>query len=128
MANNLANYAENALIDWLMGGVSPTRPSARWIALHTADPGETGASGELSGNGYSRVASAFGAAVSGGASNTGLVAFNASGGDFGVITHCSIWDASTGGNCLWQGPCTNKTIADGDSYQFPIGALTVSLD
>lgn len=37
MANNLANYAETAVVDWLMGGATPTRPPARFVALHTGD-------------------------------------------------------------------------------------------
>ena len=128
MANNLANYAENALIDWLMGGATPTRPSARYVALHTADPGEDGSAGELSGSGYARQLAGFSAASGGSASNSATLNFTASGGDFGAIAYCSVWDAVSGGNCLWQGACTTKTINDGDSYQFAAGALSVSLD
>ena len=128
MSGNIANYAETAIVDWLMGGATPTRPSARYIALHTGDPTDAGSANELSGNGYARQSASFGAASSGSASNTGAVTFTASGGNFGTVAWCSIWDASTSGNCLWQGACTSKVINDGDSYQFAIGALTVSVD
>ena len=63
------------------------------------------------------------------AANSNAPTFTNSGTDFGTITHLSIWDASSSGNCLWQGAATaSKAIANGDSYQVAIGALTVSLD
>lgn len=128
MSANLANYAETAVVDWLMGGATPSRPSARYVALHTGDPTDSGSSNELSGYGYARQAATFAAASSGASSTTGAITFTAAGGNWGAIGYCSIWDASTSGNCLWQGACTSKTINDGDSYQFAAGALAVSID
>lgn len=131
MANNLADWAETNLLDWLMGGATPTRPSGRYLALHTGAPGETGASNEVStsGTGYARQAITFGAASGGSAANTNAPTFTNAGTDFGTISHLSVWDASSGGNCLWQGAATaSKIIANGDSYQTAIGAVTVALD
>lgn len=131
MANNLSNYAEIALLDWILGGATPTRPSARYLALHTGDPGETGASNEVStsGTNYSRQAITFAAAASGSAASSNAPTFTNTGSNFGTISHLSIWDASTAGNCLWQGAATaSKAIADGDSYQVASGALTCALD
>lgn len=129
MANNLANYAETAVIDWLMGGATPTRPTTRYLALHTADPTEAGTVGEVATGGYVRQAITCGAAASGAATNTNAPSFTASGANYGTITYASIWDASTAGNCLWQGILTaSKVINDGDTFQMPIAALSVSLD
>ena len=124
-----ANYAETAVVDWLLGGATPTRPSTRYLALHTGDPGETGASNELSGSGYARQAVTFGAASSGSASNTSTHTFTASGGNFGVVTHFSIWDALTTGNCLYVGALTtSRTINDGESGTVASGAVVCSED
>lgn len=128
MANNLANYGENATMDWLMGGATPSRPSARYIALHTADPTESGATGELSGLGYARQVATFAASSGGSTSNSGAVTFGPASGSWGTITYGSIWDAVSSGNCLWQGAITNKAVASGDSYQFAAAAFVVTLD
>lgn len=124
-----SNYAEIAVLDWLLGGATPTRPSTRHLALHTADPGETGATGELSGNGYARQAVTFGAAASGATSNTSTHTFTASGGSWGTVTHFSIWDASTSGNCLYVGALsTSRTIGDGESGTVAAGDIDVTED
>ena len=124
----LSNHAESLLMTWLMTGDSATRPSAWYVALHTGDPGETGASGEVSGNGYARQAATWNTVSGGATDNASAVTFTAAGGGWGTITHASIWSAASGGNCFWKGAVTNKTVADGDSYQFAAGALDVSLD
>lgn len=124
-----SNYAETAVVDWLLGGATPTRPSARYLALHTADPGETGATSELSGNGYARQAVTFGAAASGAATNTSTHTFTASGGNWGAVTHFSIWDAVSGGNELYSGALTtSRTINNGESLTVAAAAITVSED
>lgn len=124
-----ANYAETAVVDWLLGGATPTRPSARYLALHTADPGETGATSELSGAGYARQAVTFGAASAGAASNTSSHSFTASGANWGTVTHFSIWDAATTGNCLYSGALSvSRTINDGESATVASGAITVTED
>lgn len=128
----LANWAEAALIDWLLGGASPTRPTTRYLAFHTADPGETGATGELSTGGYARQAITFGGATGTAptlAANTSTHTFTASGAAWGAVTHLSIWDAITGGNCLTKGALTaSRTIADGDSLTVAAAAITLALD
>ena len=52
--SQLSDYAENAALDWLMGGATPTRPSARYLALFTAAPSDSGGGTEMSGGGYAR--------------------------------------------------------------------------
>ncbi|MFN3522230.1 MAG: hypothetical protein ACK4YQ_08265 [Phenylobacterium sp.] len=124
-----ANYAETAVVDWLLGGATPSRPGARYLALHTGDPGETGAANELSGSGYARQAASFGAASSGSASNTSTHTFTAAGGNWGTVTHFSIWDAASSGNCLYVGALTTpRTINDGESGTVAAGAVVCSED
>jgi hypothetical protein len=122
-----SNWAESAVLDWLLGGASPTRPTARYLALHTADPGETGATGEVSGNGYARQAVTFGAASSGAVSNTSAHNFTAAGGSWGTVTHFSIWDASTSGNCIYYGTlAASRTIGDGETGTVAAGDIDIT--
>ncbi len=126
----LSDYAEKLVLDWLMTNGSATRPTAWYVALYTAAPNDAGGGTEVSGSGYSRQAVTFDAATSGAGttSNTGAVTFTAAGGDWGTITHVGIFDASTAGNLLWHGALTtSKTIADGDTLEFSIGNIDLTV-
>jgi hypothetical protein len=131
MAGNLSDWAENALMDWLMGGANPTRPTTRYVALHTGDPGESGASNEVgAGVGYARQAVTFSAASGGACSNAANVVFGpASGAGFGTVTHITLWDDEPGGNCLWSGPlAAGQAVAAGVSFTIVAGDLDLALD
>ena len=104
MAGNLSDWSENALLDWLMGGSSPTRPTTRYLALFTAAPSDSGGGTEVSGGGYARQSFTSAAAASGATSNDSAVSFTASGANFGTVTHVGVFSASPGGNLLWHGP------------------------
>jgi hypothetical protein len=126
----IANYAENKILDAVFNATafSVTTP---YIALHTADPGEAGTTAEVTGTlSVPRVSASFGAAASGAVTNDADVKFAApSGGSLGTLTHISIWDASTAGNCLWSGPLgASQSVPAGVVFRIPSGSLTVSLD
>ena len=126
----LSDHAESLLLDWLMTNGSATRPTAWYVALYTAAPSDSGGGTEVSGNGYAREAVTFAAATSPGGttSNSGAVSFTASGGDWGSITHIGIHDALSGGNLLWHGAMTaSKTVADGDTLEFSIGNIDLTI-
>ena len=126
----LSDYAEKLLLDWMMTTGSATRPTAWYVALYTAAPSDSGGGTEVSGNGYSRQAVTFDAASTPGGttSNTGAVSFTAAGGSWGTISHIGIFDASTSGNLLWHGSMTaSKTIADGDTLEFAIGNIDLTI-
>lgn len=126
----LSDYAEKLLLDWMMTTGSATRPTAWYVALYTAAPSDSGGGTEVSGNGYSRKAVTFDAASTPGGttSNTGAVSFTAAGGDWGIVSHLGIFTASSGGNLLWHGAMTaSKTIADGDTLEFAIGNIDLTL-
>lgn len=126
----LSDYSEKLLLDWMMTTGSATRPTAWYVALYTAAPSDSGGGTEVSGNGYSRQSVAFAAASTPGGttSNTGAVSFTASGGSWGTITHIGIHDASTSGNLLWHGGLTtSKTVGDGDTIEFAIGNIDLTI-
>ena len=126
----LSDYAEKLVLDWLMTTGSATRPSAWYIGLFTTAPSDAGGGTEVSGSGYTRKTASFNAAATPGGttSNSAVVSWTAAGGNYGTVTHIGIFDASTGGNLLWQGGLTTpKTVNDGDTIQFSAGNLTLTL-
>jgi hypothetical protein len=126
----LSDFSEKLLLDWLMTNGAATRPTAWYVALYTAAPSDAGGGTEVAGNGYAREAVVFDAASSpaGTTSNTGAVSFTAAGGAWGTITHLGIFDADTGGNLLWHGALTApKTVGDGDTLEFAIGNIDLTI-
>lgn len=126
----LSDYAEKLLLDFLMTTGSATRPTEWYVALYTAAPSDAGGGTEVSGFGYARQSVTFDAASSpaGTTSNNNDVVFTAAGGGWGTITHIGIFDQVTGGNLLWHGAIVaSKTVADGDTLQFSIGNIDLTL-
>ncbi len=127
---SLTNAFETSTLQYLLTTDSVTRPTAWYVGLFTSDPTDTGTAGtEVSGSGYARTSVTF--SVTGDtASNTAGVEFPAAdGGDWGLVSHIGIMDASTGGNMIIHSPLTvAKTIADGDVFRIPTGDLDVTLD
>ena len=126
----LSDYAEKLILDYLMTSGSATRPTAWYVGLYTSAPSDAGGGTELSGSGYARETVAFAAATSGAGttSNSGAVVFTADGGDWGSVTHMGIHDASSGGNLLWHGAlAAAKTVLDGDSLEFAVGNIDLTV-
>lgn len=136
---DMADYLEGEIVDHIFRNTAIfAAPANVYVALYTADPGETGAGTEVANaNGYAREAvntstGWSGSAGSGATDNVAAVDFgSASGGNWGTITHVAITDSAThgGGNHLLNDALTaSKTVNDGDSFQFPAGDLDISFD
>jgi hypothetical protein len=129
--SNLSDYAEKLLLDWLLTNGAATRPTAWFVALHTAAPGETGTGEMGTTSGYVRRTVTFGAAVSGTGTtdNTADITFGpATTSNWGVVSGVSVWDATTAGNCLFQGTfATARTININDQLTIAAGALDLSM-
>lgn len=124
-----SDYLENALLNHVLRNTAYTSPSAVYIALSDADPGDDGSGlSEPSGGSYARVAATFDA-PSGGVCANQLVTFPQAtaawgGGD---LTHFAIMDAASGGNMLYHAALTTpKPVGDGDTAEFAAGELTVT--
>jgi len=124
----LSNFAENEMLDHMLGTGSYTAPTNVFLSLWTSDPTDAGSGTEISGNGYARQDINFGAASGGVATSSGVVTFpTASGGAWGTLTHIGIHDAVSSGNLLFHGSLTAaKTISDGDVMQIANGAITIT--
>jgi len=125
--SDFSDYLENELLDHVFRNSSYSPPAAVYLGLYTAAPTDAGGGTQVTGGGYARQAITFGAASGGAISNTSAVEFTASGANFGTITHVGIFDASTSGNLLAWKAITSVTINDGDTLNFPIGDIDVTL-
>lgn len=92
-----------------------------YLALHSADPGTTGAS-EISGGTYARQAYVPTSASAGAESNTALITVPNAGSV--AVTYIGIWTAATVGTYLIGAPLTASITAT--SIQFGAGVASFS--
>jgi hypothetical protein len=125
---SFTNDLETRVLQWALTNGSPTRPTAWWIGLFTAAPGEAGGGTEISGSAYARETVTF--TVSGDtATNNAAIEWDAATGSWGTITHIAVFDAETSGNMLVYAALTaSKTIASGDILRIPSGDLDITLN
>ena len=125
---SFSNYLETKVLDHVFGGTAYTAPATLYLALHTSNPDEDDSGTEVSGGGYARQTVAF--TTSGNTtSNTAAVEFPTATANYGTVTHCGIYDASTAGNLIAYAALTSsKTIETGDVFRVPAGDLDITLD
>lgn len=132
-----STFAGNKLLDLLCRGVAWAAPTRVYVSLHTANPGNTGASEVSTGAwpAYVRkdaadggaVGTGFTAAASKTTANAKELLWPAMDGGANItVTHFALWDAATGGNCLASGPMTApKTLGPTDELVAHPGTLQV---
>lgn len=130
------NTTENDVLKMILKGVDPSwRSNAnRYLAFHTADPGEAGnqTTNEADYTAYARVAVPLADWTDGGATftNAGLVQFPKCLGGSNTLTHFSIGTASSGaGQILISGALSSSLIVSNNIQpQIAIGELSISED
>jgi hypothetical protein len=121
---------KNKILDALVNQTDWTADTAIWLSLHTADPGDTGAS-EVSGSSYARVnvTAAFSGAAAGDATNSAQIDFPEVTGSQYVATHWGLWTAVTAGSYRIGGDINpDKTCLVGTVPSFAIGELDLAQD
>lgn len=146
-----SNYLEKQILDWLFKRTAlATAPTNLYISLHSADPGDTGASELASTGAYARAAiptdtnntthtnwSAVDTATNppySRMSNAVAASFaeataNWNGG--AAIQYFGVWDALTTGNFLFGGQIgggTGVVVLSGVTLSIPIGNIYHELD
>ena len=130
---SFSNHAEDLALKWMFTDSSVTRPTAWYVAMHTDDPGETGANNEVDTDDdadYLRKSTTFTDPSSGTCTNEGAVTWTVDTLSSGyTVRYVSVWDAATTGNCLAIGQLYSEhaMVADG-VMSFAIGDLAISLD
>lgn len=146
MANNMSDWLENRLIDYLFRGQTFAAPTTVYFALFTVTPTDAGGGTEVSGGSYARVGVACSLAnfagtqsagstvassgTNGTTSNNGTITFAAPTANWGSVVGMAAMDALTGGNMLVWCPLTAaKTVNNLDAApSFAAGIFTYQID
>lgn len=122
----MTNFLEGALANAVCNNQTYTGPTNLYLGLYTANPGETGAGTEVTGNGYARQLMSF--TVSNGVASTNAdITFTASTGNTIDFSAIGISDASTGGNVLFYNGTTATSIDD-TGLTISAGDISITFD
>lgn len=127
----LSDYAENRLLDHIVGKTSFTMPTV-YVGLYTVAPTDAGGGTEVTGGSYARKSTAgadWAAAASGASSNANALTYPAATANWGTIVAFGLFDAASGGNLLvWNNLTTQKTVSSGETAQWAAGDLDLTAD
>lgn len=119
---SFSTFYGNKIID-IARGTSYTSPSAIFAALHSSDPGLTGAN-ECSGSGYQRVRLWLDAASNKATTSASVLTFSSM--PSTNVTHASFWDWSDGGNVFMSGSFSaSRVVQAGDTFQINAGDFDI---
>lgn len=133
--SDFTDYSEIEIRDWMSQGTNvDAAPGNIYVALHTSDPGDSpSGSTEVGAGDYSRVSTTAGTDWDTtlnptGFDNTNTISFGQATSDWGTISHVSLWDAATGGNCLAAYALDSSvTINTDDTLEFNAGQLSFEI-
>ena len=133
---SLSNATETAALDAFLRGVDPAyrAGATQYIALFTADPGETASlAAEATYTGYARVALTKASAWTGTSSpftNTNLIQFGACTAGTNALTHFAVVDTASGAVSMMISGALASTlnVSSGIQPQFAGGALSISAE
>lgn len=118
-----STYLKNKLLDTL--GNTSFAVTTVYLSLHTANPGDTGAS-EVSGGSpaYARKSLTWSAAASGSKAISNAPVHDVPAGV--TVTHVGLWDAVTAGNWLGYVDVTDEVFAAQGTYTTTAGSLNLN--
>ena len=126
MADNLPDTIENQLLDALVGTSSYTVTTPIKLALVTANGSDSAAGTEVTGGSYARQTIAFDAASSGSIDNNAAISFT--GMPACTVVGIEIYDSAGSAKRLAYGALTaSRTVTAGDTVQFAVSSITLSL-
>ena len=126
--SSFSEYLENAVLNYVFRNTGTPTTATVYLALYTVAPTDAGGGTQVTGGGYARQAITFGASSAGAIANTSAVAFTASGAAYGTVVAVGVFDALTAGNLLAWDAITSAVIGDGDTLNFAIGDIDITLD
>jgi len=133
---SLSNTTENAALKMFLQGTDPSyrAGATQYLALFTADPGETASlAAEATYTGYARVALTKASAWTDNGStfnNAALIQFGACTAGTSAITHFAVVDTSSGAVSMMVSGALSATlnVSAGIQPQFAAAALAISCD
>lgn len=132
-----SQYLAQQTLNWFRSSQLDLPPTNLFISLHSADPGRSGASSDVTtavagGRGTlstANLSAPVQSALPGGGfqiSNTAPVLMTSNAPGAATLTYFGVWDASTGGNFLAYGVLSTPVSAQvGDVLQFTTGQLII---
>lgn len=125
---SFSNTFETHVLDYVFTTDILTRPTAWYLALFTANPGDGDTGTEVSGGGYARQSVTF-TVTNDTASNTAAIEFPTATANYGTVSHVGVYTASSGGTLIAHAALTSsKAIETGDVFRVPAGDLDITLD
>jgi hypothetical protein len=130
----MSDVLENAVLDHVLRSTPLSTAGITtgvvYAALFTTPTTDTGGGVEVVGGSYTRVLiGGFTNPVSGSSNNSVVGTFPNSTASWGTVTHFALFDAVAVGNMLFHGPLTTpKVVNAGDTFVFPVGNITISMD
>ena len=133
---SMSNATENQTLKMHLQGVDPSyrAGTTQYLALFTADPGETGSlAAEATYTGYARVALTKASAWTDGGSsftNANLVQFGACTAGTSAITHFAVVDTASGAVAQMISGALSATlnVSAGIQPQFQAGSLSITAE
>ena len=133
---SMSNTTENATLKMHLQGTDPSyrAGATQYLALFTADPGESGSlAAEATYTGYARVALTKATAWTDGGSsftNAALVQFGACTAGTNALTHFAVVDTASGAvaQMISGALAATLNVSAGIQPQFAAGALTINAD
>lgn len=133
---SLSNVTETAALDMFLRGTDPSyrAGATQYLALFTADPGETASlAAEADYTGYARVALTKATAWTGTASpftNAALIQFGACSGGTNALTHFAAVDTASGAVSMMISGALSATlnVSSGIQPQFAPSALSIAAE
>lgn len=131
MASGKSTAQRNQTLDLWLGATAPTPPATYYVALFTVAPNKDGGGTEVSGGSYARVALTNNVTnwpnAAGGAKSNGIaITFPQATANWGTIVGVALMSAASGGTQYYWGLLNAPvTIINGQTREFPIGALEV---
>ena len=126
MADNLPDIIENQLLDALVGTTAYSITGPVKLALVTANGNDASAGTQVSGGSYVRQTIAFTAASGGSIGNSASISFT--GMPAVTVVGIELYDSAGSPKRLAYGALTSsRSITAGDTVQFAIGTITLSL-
>jgi len=136
-----SNFLEDSIANSILRGIAFPTISGVYVALHTADPTDTGSNEATTGSwpayvrkdstnaGAATLANSWSAPANGICKNELQLIYPVYDGVASMtVTHFSLWDAATGGNMIVHSAMTtNRTVQNGDVFVIDVQKLTVQV-
>lgn len=124
MAVGYSSFFADAAMNAACNNTSFALASGLFLKLHIGDPGAAGTANAATHT--TRTAVSFGVASGAAVANDATITIASLSGSQDA-THFTLWDNSTAGNFIWSGTITANAYIAGDTLEFAVGDLDLTM-